>query len=268
MRNGVIAIPHSLWQHRALLLLLVKRDIASCYRGTFLGLLWTLATPLLKLLVYTFVFSVVFKARWNTGSDSRVEFALLLFIGLFIHGFFSECLTRAPGLMLAHANLVKKVAFPLEILPVVMTGTALFNCAVNALVLLLGWILFSMPLHASVLLLPLTLLPLLFLCLGVSWLLAAIGVYIRDVGQSTGLLSMLLLFLAPVFYPQSALPVAFQPWLNLNPLTFIIESSRRVLAGDAINWLHWSLMLAFSLLAALFGAWCFQKGRKGFADVL
>jgi lipopolysaccharide transport system permease protein len=125
-----------------------------------------------------------------------------------------------------------------------------------------------MPFHWSLLLLPVVLLPLIFMALGVAWFFAALGVYVRDVAQLTGLISTLMLFLAPVFYPQSALPEAYRPWLNLNPLTFIIESARQVLTGGNLDWKNWCIALAFGIAVTLIGFWCFCRGRKGFADVL
>jgi lipopolysaccharide transport system permease protein len=259
----------NLWRQRRLLSLMTQREIAGRYRGSWMGLAWSLATPILMLAVYSFVFSVVFSARWGEDtSGNRAEFAILLFVGLLVHGFFSECLTRAPGLMLAHANLVKKVVFPLEVLPVTVVGSALFNCGVNVLVLLLGMLAFSMPFHWSLLLFPVVLLPLVCLALGVAWFFAALGVYVRDVAQLTGLLSTLLLFLAPVFYPQSALPPEYRPWLDLNPLTFIIESARQMLMGGMLDWKRWCFALLLGIAAMLGGFWCFCRGRRGFADVL
>lgn len=258
------------WKNRQLLMLMVRREIVGRYRGSLGGLAWSLLTPMMMLAVYTFVFSVVFNARWGVGEpESRAGFAVLLFVGLFIHGFFSECLVRAPGLILANTNLVKKVVFPLEVLPLSIVGSALFNCGINTLVLLLAMLALAMPLHWSILLFPVVLLPLLFLTLGVTWFLAAAGVYLRDVAQLTGMISTLLLFLAPVFYPQSALPIRYQSWLNLNPLTYFIESARDVLIqGRGPNWSVWFVVTAISLLATWIGYWWFQRSRRGFADVL
>lgn len=235
-----------------------------------MGLAWSLVTPILMLAVYTFVFSVVFNARWGGGEpESRSTFAVLLFVGLMIHGFFTECLSRAPSLILANTNLVKKVVFPLEVLPLTVVGSALFNCGINVLVLLLAMLILSMPLHWSIILFPLVLLPLFLLALGTTWFLAALGVFLRDVAQLTSMLSTLLLFLAPVFYPQSALPPEFQPWLNLNPLTYIIESSRQVLIlGQIPEWSTWTITLAMGLAMAWLGFSWFQRSRRGFADVL
>ena len=269
-RAGPLKMLTGAWKHRQLLALMVRREITGRYRGSVGGLAWSLLTPIMMLAVYTFVFSVIFNARWGAGEpESRTGFAMLLFVGLFIHGFFSECLMRAPGLILANTNLVKKVVFPLEVLPLTVVGSALFNCGINALVLLLAMLVLSMPMPLTILLFPLILLPLFLLTLGVTWFLAAVGVYLRDISQLTGMLSTLLLFLAPVFYPQSALPPRYQPWLNLNPLTFFIESSREVLLQGRIpSWQAWISATAICMLIAWFGYWWFQRSRRGFADVL
>lgn len=259
----------SAWHNRRLLVMMVRRDIAGRYRGSLLGVAWSLFVPILMLGVYTFVFSVVFNARWGTDTSHRGEFAVALFVGLMLHGLLAECLTRAPGLIVSHTNLVKRVVFPLEILPLSMAGSALFNLLVNVLVLLVAMLLFGMSFHWTMVLFPLMALPVLLYALGVSFFLSAIGVFLRDVAQVTGMLSTLLLFLAPVFYPQEALPEAYRPWLNINPLTFVIESSRDVmLDGRVPDWGGWLISVLVASAVAGYGAWWFQRSRNGFADVL
>ena len=266
---------------QGLLSLMVRREIASRYRGSMLGVLWSLLTPLMMLAVYTFVFSFVFKARWgaaasnaaneatNAALNGRGGFAVVLFSGLLIHAFFAECLTRAPSMILSNSSYVKRVVFPLEILPVVCVGSALFNCVISLLVLFMFMLLFAIPIHATVLLIPLVLLPLLLLALGASWLLAALGVYVRDVAQLMGMVVTLLMFLAPVFYPITTLPANLRPWLYLNPLTYIIEAARAVLIfGEIPDWRLWCMALLVGLLCAIGGFWSFQKSRGGFADVI
>ncbi|MBK5929406.1 sugar ABC transporter permease [Halochromatium salexigens] len=249
---------------------MTRREVSGRYRGSILGLLWSLLTPILMLMVYTFVFSVVFRARWGIdGEENKTQFAVVLFVGLIIHALFSEVINRAPALIVGHVNYVKKVVFPLEILPVVSMGAALFQALMSLGVLLLAFVLLNGFVHWTLVLLPLVLLPLVCLTLGLAWLLASLGVFLRDVGQVTGIVTMMLLFLAPIFYPMSALPEALRPWMLLNPLTFIIEQSRQVLLlGQMPNWLGLAL---YSLVACGIGyagyAW-FQKTRKGFADVL
>ncbi len=259
----------SLWRNRGLTKALIQREVVGRYRGSLLGILWSFFNPVLMLAVYTFVFSVVFKARWNAGSDSQTEFALVLFSGLIVFNLFAECVTRAPVLILSNVNYVKKVVFPLEILPWVALGTALFHTTVNLGVWFIAYvILFGMP-HATVVLLPVVLLSLLFLIMGLTWGLASLGVYVRDVSQFTGVVTTVLLFLSPIFYPASALPEAYRRLLLLNPLTPAIEQVREVLFWGHVPDLTilCTYLLGTALVAWLGFAW-FQKTRRGFADVL
>lgn len=263
------AMVSSVWENRALLRALVVREVLGRYRGSALGLLWALFNPILMLAVYTFVFSVVFKARWSGGSDSPTEYALALFAGLIAYNLFAECVTRSPGLVLANANYVKKVIFPLEILPVVGIGAALFHALVSLCVWLAFFVAVSGLPAATVAWTPLVLLPLVLLVAGVSWALASLGVYLRDVGQVTSLLTTVLLFMSPVFYPASALPERLQPVYQLNPLTSIIEMLRDVLMwGKAPSPTSLALATLVGAMVAWGGFAWFQKTRRGFADVL
>lgn len=264
------ALLASLWRNRQLILQMSKREVIGRYRGSIMGLAWSFFTPVLMLTVYTFVFSVVFKARWGAGAEeSKAGFAILLFTGMIVHGLFAECVNRAPGLILGNVNYVKKVVFPLEILPWVALGSALFHSAISLLVLLLAQLFFNQTLPWTVVLFPLVLLPLLLATMGAAWFLSALGVYLRDVGQTIGLVTTVLMFLSPVFYPISALPEKYRFWLHLNPLTFIIEEGRKTLVyGQLPDWGGGALYLACSMLIAWAGFWWFQKSRKGFADVL
>lgn len=221
------------------------------------------------LLVYTFVFSVVFQARWPGGGESKVEFALVLFTGLIVFSLFAECVARAPGLILAHSNYVTKVVFPLEILPVVMLLSAGFHLAVGALIWLgFHFVVRGIP-PGTALLLPLALAPLAMLTLGVSWFLASLGVYLRDVSQVVGVLVTMLMFLTPIFYAVSSVPAEFQLVMLANPLTTIIEQVRDLMLwGEGMDWAGWGLQMALSLVVAWAGFAWFQHTRRGFADVL
>jgi len=259
-----------LWQHRTLIAQLTRRDVMGRYRGSVLGLLWSLFHPVLMLVVYTFVFSVIFKARWSEGGgDSKVEFALILFTGLIVFSLFSECMNRAPGLVLNNVNYVKRVVFPLEILPLVAFCSALFHFAVSLAVLLVFLIAVQRALHWTVLLLPLVMLPLALLTLGLSWLLASLGVYLRDVGQSVGVMIAVLMFVSPIFYPVSAVPEEFRGLLRWNPLTPTIEQAREVVIfGRLPDWWTMAKMTVIGALIAWTGLAWFQRTRTGFADVL
>lgn len=262
-------IAASLWRNRSLIKASIKREILGRYRGSFLGILWSFFNPLFMLAVYTFVFSVVFRARWSGGSESKTEFALVLFAGMIVFNLFAECINRAPTLIVSNQNYVKKVVFPLEILPWITLGAALFHGAISLGVWLIAHLIFFGLPHATLLYFPLILLPLGLLIMGLSWALASLGVYLRDAGQFIGLFTTVLMFLSPIFYPISALPEAYRPLLYLNPLTPIIEQTRCVLFWGrtpdlALLGLY---LLATSIIAWLGFAW-FQKTRKGFADVL
>ena len=222
------------------------------------------------LVIYTFVFSVVFKARWNVGGEeTKTQFAVVLFVGMIVQALFAEVLNRAPGLILANTNYVKKVVFPLEILPVISMGTALFHSSVSLLVLLIAFVLFNGYLYWTVIFAPLIILPLVILTQGLAWILASLGVFLRDIGQTIGILMTVLAFLAPVYYPISALPEKFQPFIMINPLTLIIEQERAVLIfGKMPDWDGLAIYTLVATAIALLGYAWFQKTRKGFADVL
>ena len=267
--TGIIELFASQWRNRQLIIQLTKRDVVGRYRGSVMGLAWSFFNPLLMLAVYTFVFSVVFKARWDVGGEDKVNFAIILFAGLIVYGLFAECINRAPILILSNANYVKKVVFPLEILPSVAICSALFHAGISLMVLLTAQLLFNQRLPWTVVIFPIILLPLLLATTGFAWLLSALGVYVRDIAQTTSILTTVLMFLSPLFYPITALPKNYQLWLHLNPLTFMIEEGRNVLIfGNTPNWIGWGIALAASLLISAGGFWWFQKTRKGFADVL
>lgn len=235
-----------------------------------MGLAWSFFNPILMLMVYTFVFSVIFKSRWGVGGEeSKSHFALILFVGLIAHSLFAEVLNRAPSLILSNVNYVKKVVFPLEILPIISMGAALFHSFISLVVLLGASAFLNGSLHLTVLLAPIVFLPLVILTLGVSWMLASLGVFLRDVGQTISIITTVMFFLAPVIYPVTAVPEELRPWLMVNPLTFIIEQARDVIIWGRLP--NWSGLGKYTLAATLVAyggyAW-FQKTRKGFADVL
>ena len=259
------------WRARRLIGQLIKREVLGRYRGSVMGVAWSFLRPILMLAVYTFVFSVVFEAKWPgmLENQGKSRFVLLLFSGVIAHGLIAEVLTKAPGLIIANANYVKKVVFPLETLGWSLVGSAAFHASVGIAILLAAKFLLEGSVPPTAMWLPLILLPLGFFALGAAWLLASLGVFIRDIGQITGVISTVLMFLAPVFYPINALPEEYRAWVYANPLTTPIEQSRVVLfantAPDAIPLLHY---YAIALVFMIFGYWWFQKTRRGFADVL
>jgi lipopolysaccharide transport system permease protein len=265
-----MALVQSFWQNGQLIYHMTKRDVLERYTGSVLGLAWSIFNPVLMLAVYTFVFSIVFKARWGIGgNESKIQFAVVLFAGLIMHSLFAEVLNRAPGLILSNVNYVKKVIFPLEILPSIAMGTALFHSLINLGVLLVAFFFANGFLHWTVVFAPLVILPLVIFTLGLAWLFASLGVFLRDVGQTISIITMVMLFLSPIFYPASALPEEFRPWLYANPLTFIIEQGRAVLIwGQLPDWSGLGIYMLVATVVAWGGYAWFQKTRKGFADVL
>lgn len=259
----------SLWRNRRLIKASANREVLGRYRGSFMGILWSFFNPLFMLAVYTFVFSVVFKARWNTASDSKTEFALVLFAGLIVFSLFAECINRAPSLIVSNVNYVKKVVFPLEILPWVTLGSALFHGSISLMVWLVAYVIFFGIPHATVLYLPLIMAPFVLFIMGVSWLLASLGVYLRDVSQFIGILTTVLMFMSPIFYPATALPETYRHLLYLNPITPVVEQTRDVLFwGKAPDFPMLGIYMVVSAFIAWLGFAWFQKTRKGFADVL
>lgn len=259
----------SLWRNRGLISELAKREVLGRYRGSALGLLWSFFTPLFMLAVYTFVFSEVFKARWSSGGESKTEFALLLFAGLIVFNLFAECVNRSPGLILSNTNYVKKVIFPLEILPFVVLVSAAYHMLLSLAVWLVAYVIFFGVPHATILLLPLVILPFLLFIMGLSWAFASLGVFLRDVSQLIGVVVTILMFLSPIFYPASALSEAYRHIIYLNPLTPVIEMTRDILYwGKVPDFYMLTLYLLISSAIACLGFVWFQKTRKAFADVL
>ena len=264
------ALIRNLWRNRQLIVQMAKREVVGRYKGSLMGMAWSFFNPLLMLVIYTFVFSVVFKARWGIAAqESKIDFAIMLFIGMIIHGLFAECINRAPGLILSNVNYVKKVVFPLDILPWVAFGSALFHAAISLVVLIVTQLIFIGRIPLTALLFPVVMLPLVFATIGFAWFLSSLGVFMRDIGQITGIITTVLLFISGVFFPISSLPEPYRIWMSLNPLAVIIEEGRNVLVlGNLPDPVSWCIMMVVGLIIAWGGFAWFQKTRKGFADVL
>lgn len=269
--TSLVALTRSLWRNRQLIVQMTKREVVGRYKGSAMGMAWSFFNPVFMLTVYTFVFSEIFKSRWGGigADDSKTQFAVVLFVGMIVLNLFSEVLNRAHGLILSNVNYVKKVVFPIEILPVIAMGAALFHSLISLGVLLAAFALFNGYLHWTAVFTPLVLLPLVILTTGLAWMLASLGVFLRDVGQTIVIITTVSMFLSPVFYPVTAVPERFRPFIMANPLTFIIEQAREVLVwGHLPNWVGLGgYTLAATAIAWAGYAW-FQKTRKGFADVL
>lgn len=248
---------------------LARREIEARYRGSALGMVWSLVNPLMTLAVFTFVFGVVFQARWSQSHTSTLDFAIMTFAGLMVFNIFAEVASKSPGLVTGQPNLVKKVVFPLAILPVITLIAALFHAAIALALLLLLQGFLGGGLHMSAITLPLVLAPLLLFTAGASWFLAALGVYLRDISQVIGPFVTMLMFLSPIFYPIGALPDWIRPVALANPLAVSIEQTRDALiAGRYPDPGVWGVAMATGIACAALGFLFFRKTRKGFADVL
>ncbi|WP_107839191.1 ABC transporter permease [Metasolibacillus meyeri] len=270
MINSVIREIRYLFAQKSLINQFTRREVSNRYKGSYLGIVWSFITPLMMLTIYTFVFSVIFQAKWGTtGETSKVEFALILFTGLFVFNVFSDVISRAPGLIISNSNYVKKVVFPLEILPIVTLGSALFQAFISYLILLLATLLLTGTFHWTAFLFPIIILPLLLFVLGLTWFLASLAVYIRDVGQIIVVAIPALMFMSPVFYPRTSIPEEFQFFYSLNPITYVVEDMRgAIIWGDLPHWGLLGIVTAIGAVVAILGYVWFKKTRKGFADVL
>lgn len=263
--------PHSSQRNNTwyLFSFLVKNDIKQRYQGSVLGILWSIIVPLIMLAVYTFIFSEVFSAKWNVDTDNKFEFALMLFCGLNLYTMFSDVLSRSVGLIQQNQNYVKKVVFPLEILPGVITFSALFNCLIGFGVLILANTALNRVVYATMLEAPLVLLPHICFCCGVAFLFSALSVYVRDLANFISVLITILMYMSPVFFPMSSVPEGFQAVMMVNPMTYTIENMRKVvLYGVHIDSGYYAISWVTALIAFLLGYWVFHRAKSGFADLL
>jgi|WetSurMetagenome_2_1015567.scaffolds.fasta_scaffold26884_4 lipopolysaccharide transport system permease protein len=267
--NPVRIVAH-LWKYRDLIRQLTWREVVGRYKGSFVGLGWSFIQPLIMLCVYTFVFSIIFKVRWGVESgEGKAAFALALFMGLITFSVFSEVANSAPSLVLGNANYVKKVVFPLEILPLVRLCSTLINAVFSLGVLFAGILIINHFIHWTALLLPLIWLPMMMFTLGCGFFLASLGVFVRDIGTVIGVLTTMLFFLTPIFYPISAVPEQFRIFCRINPIAIFVEDARRVvLWGLSPDWPWFFFGMALSVAVLIFGFVWFMKSKKAFADVI
>lgn len=256
------------WLHRGLIARLGRREIEARYRASMLGFAWAFIVPAAMVAVYTFIFAVVLQARWSGLGEGTTSFAVFLLSGLILHQYFAECVGRAPGLVVENQNYVTKVVFPLEILPWVAVLVPFLGAAIGfGLLVTLRVLTIGLP-APTILLAPLPFLLLLPMVLGLAWGLAAIGVFVRDLGQAIPVILQAMLFLGPVLYPISVVPAPFATLLYVNPVTVPIELMRALLIGGDVNFVH----IAIYALAALFVCWFGYAGfirlKGAFADVL
>ena len=263
----------NLWNHRDLIAQFTKRELVGRYRGAYLGLLWAFLIPLLMLTIYTFVFSEVLNARWTLNpNEPPTHFALTMFCGLIVFNILAECLTRSPSLILGNPNFVKKVIFPLEILPVSLLGASFVHGAICLAILIVGQAIFLPEFPATLSaawLFPIWIVPLVALTLGLSWFVAALGVFVRDIGQAITIIVQMLFFMTPIFYPVTLVPEGWRWVLRINPLTTIVEGARATLIeGRPPDWGAWGVVTVLSLVAMQLGYVWMMKCRRGFADVV
>jgi lipopolysaccharide transport system permease protein len=265
------AVWKPLWQLPGrfdLILSLARRELGARYKGSVLGIVWAVLTPMVMIAIFTFIFAGIFKARFGE-SNSQWDYALYLFCGLLPWNAFQESLQLSSNTIVAHANLVKRVLFPLETLPVSQSLAAIANQMFGTAVLLLATVVIRHELHATTLLLPLLVIPQLIATLGASWLLASLGVFVRDIVQGISLILMAWMYLTPIIYPESLVPERYRSLVNLNPFTPLVRNYRRlIMEGVAPDWHGLAYFSAFAVIAFLFGYWWFARTRKNFADVL
>ena len=249
---------------------MLKRDVQQRYRGSQLGFIWAFIYPILMLLVYTFVFGMVMRVKWGVAGQDNIEFGIILFAGLLLHGMLAEVVIGAVGLITGNPQYVKKVVFPLPLLSLVSLGNAVFHMLLGVLILIGMFLFTGGSLHWTVLLAPIVLLPFIIFLLGMSWFISALGVYVRDLSQFMGVIVTVLLFLGPIVYPFSRVPDAIKSYvLWLNPLTIIVEQFRAVvLFGNMPDWELLGIYSIFAVMMLLFGTWFFNKTKDGFADVV
>ena len=261
-------MPSLVWRHRALVAELSKREFSGRYHGSFGGIAWSFAQPLFLLAVYTVAFGVILGSRLGFGGGTG-EYALMVFAGLVVFNAFAECLTQSPSLVAANPNYVKKVVFPLEILPVVTALTAMLHAVIGVAVWIAGYVILAGAPPPSAILFPVVLAAFFPVLLGVGWLLSALGVVVRDVGQVAGLLAHALLFLTPVFYSIDAVPPSIRPALLANPVTFVVEQLRAVLYfGRAPDFGGLAAYFALASVFAALSLMLFRRLRPRFADLV
>jgi lipopolysaccharide transport system permease protein len=271
MLEAARAVSASLVKNRSLWWQFVKRQVELRHKGSHLGLAWSFISPLLMLGLYVLVFGFIFEGRLkpDAGVESRVEYALVVFLGLALHHFVAEVLTSAPGLIAGNPNFVKKVVFPLELLPAANLGAAVVHFLITLGLVFTGALIGGVPITSGVVWLPVLIVPLLLGALGLSLALSAMGVFWRDVVQITQFLVLVLMFASAVFYPVSKIPAVAWDFLRFNPLLLLIEQARATAFwGQPMNFTHLGYLYAFGIAAYLGGATIFQRLRGTFADVL
>ncbi len=265
-----LAFAAHFYRHREALTAFTRLEFVSRYHGAQLGFLWGLLSPLMTLAVYTFIFSVVFKPSWSGAhTDGFIDYALILFTGIIAFEIFAGCVNRTPKLISDNVNFVKKVVFPLEILPASILFSVALESLMSLFLVVVGCLISQGTVHWTLVFLPLCYLPLLMLTMGVCWFLSSIGVFLRDVGNVITVIVQLFFFATPILYPLSAVPEPFRTVLAFNPMAVIVDHFRRaVLWGQLPDWSALGITTLASFLVMLAGYAWFMKIKRVFADVL
>ncbi|MBI2813931.1 MAG: ABC transporter permease [Opitutae bacterium] len=270
MLRRILPFAADLWTHRELLWQFTLRNVELRHKGSHLGLVWSFLNPLLMLGLYVLVFGYIFGGTFGIlPGETRVDYALGIFLGLTLFHFVSEVLGLSPSLIVGNPNFVKKVVFPLEILPAANVGGAVFHMLISLGLVLLSLAIFSAHFSAGILWLPVIILPLILLGLGIAWLISALGVFLRDIGQIMQFLTMALMFSSAVFYSAQKIPAPAWAFMRLNPILLAIELARdAALWNRPLNYHHLGYLYAVSLATCYLGHLAFHKMKPAFADVI
>ncbi len=260
------------WAKYDLLRTLVRRDLEARYKGSVLGNLWPLINQLSQLLIYIYVFAIVLKVKLSLHGvpDNNFTFGLWIFAGLLPWLSFVGGLTQAASSVIAQPNLVKKVVFPLALLPLVPVLSTFIESAFGLIALIFFVAVTTHTLHTTLVLLPLVWLTQLLLTSGLGYLTAGLTVFLRDIPQTLGLVLNIWFYMTPIIYPASSIPEAFRSWVFwLNPIAAIAEVYRDIiLVGEIKHWSEWGVALAISASVFLLGLSVYKRLRPAFADVL
>ncbi|MDD9266620.1 ABC transporter permease [Paenibacillus sp. GCM10023248] len=267
---NILQLLRIIGKNRELVQQFVKREVITKYKGSYLGMMWSIITPLIMLSIYTYVFGYIFKSKWDFAvSSTKQEFAITVFCGMIIFAIFSETITKSPSIITNNPNYVKKVVFPLEILPLSLLGGAVVNFLIGLVILLAGKVIFIGPLNWEFFYIPVILLPLLIVSLALSYIFASLGVYLRDLEHTIGITVQALYLLTPIFYPISAIPTQIRSLFLFNPIAGIVDNMRKIIIwGMKPDMALWGYQIIGSIILLQIGYWWFMKLRKGFADVI
>jgi len=265
------AVWRPLWelpQRFNLIFSLARRELAARYKGSVLGIVWALLTPVVMIAIFTFIFSGIFRARFGPEGTAW-DYALYLFCGLLPWTAFQEAVQLSSQTIVSHANLVKRVVFPLETLPVALALSTLANQLFGTLALVVAGLIIRRELHWTLLWLPVLVVPQLVATLGAAWFISSLGVFLRDIVQGVGLVLMAWMYLTPIIYPEQIVPEKFRFFINVNPFTPLVRNYRRIiLEGASPDWAGLAYFTLFALAVFICGYWWFAKTRKNFADVI